>query len=166
MPGPREVHGIPEIPANTNTSMRSALTQIRNVVVRLQGKREPAIGVTNLRVTPIGFGNIVDFTRSNGDSYTLYWSLSANSAQASPIPIGQQSRYTHNVGKDGVKVYYWIQTIKDNGSNSKLVGPKNGTTLVSNAAVTVPTPPPSSSSPSTDITTGRPTSGGSNRGTL
>lgn len=159
MAGPREAHGIPEVPSSVDPQTRSLLTSMRNTIVRLQGSREPAKTITNLRVTPVGFGNIIDFTRSNGDSYTLWWSLTASSKDANPIGIGQQSRYKHDVGKDGVKVYYWVQTNKDNGTNSALAGSKFGVTLLSNAAVTVPDPPPPSSNPIFDDSTGSNDSG-------
>lgn len=155
MASPRETHGIPEVPSSVDQQSRVFMQQMRNAVVRLQGSKASARPVTNLRVTPVGFGNVIDYTRSDGDSYTLWWSLAADSTKANPIPIGQQSRYTHTVGRDGVKVFYWVQAIRDNGQNSKLVGAKFGVTLLSNAAVTIPDPPPPSDDPVFDDGTGR-----------
>lgn len=122
-----------------------AWTAIQN----LQASFIPPSLVTNLRVTPQPGGNLVDFTRSDGDSYTLYINTTGSIDLATRVRLGTSNRYTHAVGVAGVKYYYAVKANK--GALAGDVSPwVSGTTLGLAIPAANPTPPPATEFPFLD----------------
>lgn len=156
---------IPEIPLDPSisSSLRAALEAMRNTIQVLQAAVAPR-PPSNLVVTPVDFGNIIQFTRSDAHEYLLYVSTTGSLADATVRPIGDIAQYTDYVGKSGITLTYWVAA-KSGELISDPTGPKSGTTLASGVAATVPTPPPATDNAAADVDTGRPTIGPGYRGT-
>lgn len=159
--------GIPEIPIQNDwPGLRRALSEMRNVLRGQQASQNnpvaaassianvPARPITNLRITPVAGGNVVDFTRSDGDTYTLYWSTSKDFALAVTVELGQSNTYNDNLGSGGVTRYYWIRARRQNGQDSSLVGPVAGMALTLGSATTLPKPLPATDFPAMDRSRG------------
>ncbi len=122
-----------------------AWTAIQN----LQASFIPPTTVTNLRVTPQPGGNLIDFTRSDGDSYTLYINTTGSIDLATRVRLGASNRYTHTVGLAGVLYYYAVKANK--GALSGDVSPwVSGTTLGLAVPAANPEPPPATEFPFLD----------------
>lgn len=148
------VSGIPEIPVSFSwTQLRRVLQEMRSAILEIRSSRVPPRPVSNVSVTPIAGGNVIDFTRSDADQYLLYWSRTANLAAAFVIDLQQQSRYTHNMGEGAVTVYYWIKGVKLSALETDVQGPYSGTTLALGVAAVLPDPPAGSDYPVVDEST-------------
>lgn len=148
--------GIMDVPASIrDPQLRRFLMDMRNAVVTMQASLTVPRDISNLRVTPVAGGNVIDFTRSDADQYLLYWSTTPKLGDAQTVDMGVSSSHHHNYARDGVKIYYWVRAVKKSGVASEFVGPKSGTTLALNVNTTLPTPPPGSDDPVVDETDGR-----------
>lgn len=109
----------------------------------------PATPISNFRVTPQPGGNLIDFTRSDGDSYTLYINSAPSINLATLVQLGTSNRYTHAVGSAGIQLWYTVQTNKGN-----LIGPfsswLSGITLGLAVPAAVVEPPPATNFPFVD----------------
>lgn len=141
MPG--RPQGIPEVPSGIDPTVRRYLMEIRKAIKRLEGSVIPPRPVTNLRATAKAGGVILQFTRSDGDTYILYWNSTAGINGATRIDLGLANEYVDEIGDEGVKRYYWIK-VKKGQMESEMAGPVYATTLALDAEITPPTRPPAS----------------------
>ena len=140
---------LPEVPGDfgKNKAERDLLVEMRQAVIDLRGPQTPPTAPTNFKVTPMGFANLLQWTRGiNADGTHVYWNSKASLAGAVQIDVGSSHQHLDYVGSAGVTRYYWIQSydsqVQFHGSGSVEVGPVAGTTLASGTGVAVPTPPP------------------------
>src|SRR5262245_25627850 len=127
--------GVPDV------SSPEFATWVRREVLRLQQALIPPDLITNLRVTALPGSNQVDFTRSDGNTYILYWNTTASINGAVRIELGLANKYVDEIGAGGVRRYYAIKAKKGNveGQVSAWMAQ---TTLALTAPAVVPTPPP------------------------
>lgn len=156
--------GIPEAPHDLPWHWREAWNAMRNAILELRPSQIPPTPPTNVTVTPMAGGNLVQFTRSDGDQYVLYWNDIPSVNGSIRIDLGQANEYLHEIGAVGVRIYYWIKA-KKGQMESVLSGVKTGTTLALGTVVVPPEPPAASEFPVTsdetgEILPGRPTSQG------
>lgn len=120
--------GRPTLPVGVPLDQQSFNLWVWNAINNLQTALLPPSTVTNLRVTPQPGGNLIDFTRSDGDTYTLYINSTPSINGAERVRIGASNRYNHNVGIGAVLFYYAVKAVKGvvNGEVSPWV---SGTTL-------------------------------------
>lgn len=148
--------GIREVPQGVSEEVRGFLEDVRENILSLRTNQAPLAGPTNFNVTPMPFGNTVQWTRSvDADYYEIWWNTSPSLNGAQTQGVGDSGQYIDTVGKDGVTRYYWVRARKYNGASSVIVGPKSGTTLAATPGVTPPTPPPPSHILVVDTGTGR-----------
>lgn len=133
---------LPSVPYDLDPRLRIFLQEVKNAIESTSPDTEPLDTVTNLRVTPIAGGNKIQFTKSNGEAYTLYIGTTQDITQAYAQGIGSQSEYDHIVAAAAVTRYYWVVTNATNKKDSLPAGPISGTTLALNTPVVIPTPPP------------------------
>lgn len=144
------------VPQDLPVHHQQFLTDLRNAVLELQGSHSPANIPTNLKVTPVAGGNVVQFTRgTNAAGHTLYMASFPNFAAATPVQLGQNAQHIDSVGIGGVLRYYWVRSFDGTGKGSTLVGPISSRTLALGATATVSKPPPPSSPLAVDATTGQ-----------
>ena len=154
--------GIPEVPSSPDwLALRRYLVEMRNAMVRLQASVLPPGVVNNLRATAKALGVIIDFTRSDGDAYTLYYNTLPSNNGATRIDLGMANSYTHDIGEEGKTFYYWIKP-KKGQSEGEIAGPVKATTLAAGAVIVTPKPTTGSMYParydeSGGILPGRPT---------
>jgi hypothetical protein len=153
---------IDSVPMNIDPALRAFLQSIRNAVVSLQSTVVPPDPISNLKATPKAGGNIIQFTRSNGDAYILYFNTIPQLNGARRIDLGLAAEYTDEIGAEGIKRYYWIKA-KKGQTESSFVGPVTATSLALGAAITPPDPPPATQNPirsdeTRNVEVGRPTS--------
>lgn len=129
---------LPAVPRGTDAALYDYLTQLNAVVQSHSSQLAPPNLPTNLTVTPIAGGNVIQFTRSNGVSFNLYASSSPDFTSASQQNLGSANTYTDNVGSGGVKRYYKVEALNGTGASSGLTSPKNGTTLALGSTATIP----------------------------
>lgn len=107
--------------------------------------------------------NLIEFTRSDGDNYVLYWNTRPSIDMATRVDLGQSNRYVDQLGAGSVQRWYAIKPKK-----ARLEGDVSvwvtATTLALGVAITPPTPPPASQNPVTDqqtdsVEVGYPTAG-------
>lgn len=134
---------LPEVPRVDDAALFDYLSKLHAAVVSLIAAHQPPNLPTSLTVTPIATGNVVQFTRSNGTSFNLYLSDSADRSKATQQNLGSANSWTDAVGMGGVKRYYWVEALNQYGQSSGLVGPRSGVTLAPGAASTVPPVRPS-----------------------
>jgi hypothetical protein len=140
---------LPEVPIDfgKNNAERQLLVELRQSVVDLRGPHAPPTAPTNFKVTPMAFGNLLQWTRGvAADGTHVFWNSTPSLARAVLIDVGLSHQYVDFVGNVGVKRYYWVQSydshIQFHGAVSVEVGPVAGTTLAAGTGVNVPTPPP------------------------
>jgi hypothetical protein len=160
MPG--QVLGIPEVPTNVEPQLRRFLVEIRKAIKRLEPSVVAPAQVSNMTATAKAGGAIIQFTRSDGDSYVLYRNTVASLNGSVRIDIGMANSYTDEIGVAAQKIFYWIKA-KKGGMEGVPVGPVTATTLALNATITLPTAPPGSQQPTRSdengqVEPGRPTS--------
>lgn len=131
--------GKPNFPRGVPLDQDSFNRWVINAIDNLQAALLPPGTVTNLRVTPQPGGNLIDFTRSDGESYTLYINTTASVNLSERVRLGQSNRYTHTIGLGGVKYYYAVKANK--GALSGEVSPwVSGITLGLAVPAVNPTP--------------------------
>jgi hypothetical protein len=155
-------HGIREVPRNLDPAHREFLTQMRNAIKRLENTVVLPQPATNLKVTPKAGGNVIQFTRSDGDAYILYLSDTPSINGARRFDLGLAAEYTDEIGQETFTRYYWIK-VKKGQMESAMIGPISGTTLALDAVIAPPIPPPPAqtmtrSDETDDLEVGRPTS--------
>lgn len=148
---------IPEVPLNPSLEdLRRIVSLMRSAVLELGQQTVAPLAPNIIVCTPVAFGNTIDFTRTDGAGYYLYFSKTPDIKDAIQINLQDGNHYEHFVGKDGLTYYYWLQAYNVRGQLSPISNPVSGTTLASGTAVTPPTPPP-------PTTTSSPDSGGGTR---
>ncbi len=151
MPGLAHV-GVPNVPSSESFDRYEFDRWVRNEVLSLQAALLPPTTVTNLRATALGGGVQIDFTRSDGDAYVLYWNSTPSINMATRVDLGVANVYVDNIGADAVTRYYAVKAKKGNVSGD--VSPwVSATTLAVGTAITAPDPPPGSETPFTDTET-------------
>ena len=142
-----KVRAIPELPCNGSMSPRQRRIQVdmRQNTIGVRKAQSPPTTPTNLKVTPLAFNNMVQWTRSvNADFYEVLWSSTPQLSGATAVAVGDSAQWTDNVGQSGITRYYWVRGRKFTGVKSIEAGPQAGTTLAATTGVTPPTPPPAS----------------------
>lgn len=120
---------MPSIPAVGDPALQTWVNGIHAVVDSLQSSAVAPNLPTNLQVTPIAGGNVIQFTRSNATIYTLYTSNTSDRSKAAQVALGTSNSYTDSVGVGGQVRWYWVEGLSQNGTSSGITSPKNGTTL-------------------------------------
>lgn len=139
------IRGVREIPTNIDEGLRGFLTDLKEQVQSLRGTQIPLAQPTNFKVTPMAFGNLLQWTRIIGaDYYEVLWSTTANNQKANIQGVGDSAQWFDAVGNVGVKRFYWVRARKFLGAASALTPGFSGTTLASNTGTVPPTPPPAS----------------------
>lgn len=160
---PTSVHrrGIPEVPLDPTDpksaeQVRQFLRDIRQAVVDLRGPKSPPTVPTNFKVTPLAFGNLLQWTRGvNADGTEVLWNSTASLAGAVVIDAGSGNQHVDYVGNSGIKRFYWVRSYDAHAPVRSIeAGPLAGTTLASGTGVTPPAPPPTGGQIVTDVTTG------------
>jgi hypothetical protein len=153
---------LPEVPMDfgKNDSERRVVSEMRQAIVDLRGPQAPPGIPTNFVVTPLAFGNLLQWTRGiNADGTNVYWNSKPTLAGAVLIDVGNSHQHVDYVGNANVKRYYWVQSydshVQFNGATSIEVGPVAGTTLASGTGVNVPAPPPAGATQVTNVQTGQ-----------
>lgn len=144
---------IREIPRNIDPSLRLFLQDVRAALIRLSPSVIPSGAVTNLKATGKSGGVIIEFTRSDADTYILYRNSTPQLDGSVIFDIGNSNRFVDDIGASGLKYYYWVKGKKGliEGGTS---GPVNATTLALVAEITPPDPLPGSSTPTRSDETG------------
>lgn len=141
--------GKPTFPAAVPLDQQNFNRWVLNAIENLQSAFIPPTTVTNLRATPQPGGNLVDFTRSDGESYTLYINTSPSINLSERVRLGASNRYQHNVGIAALTYYYAVKANK--GSLSGEVSPwVSGTTLGLGTPAANVVPPPATEFPFQD----------------
>lgn len=135
-----------QIPPSFSTDQAAFLQTLINAINVLQTSVVAPNPPTNVQVTPIANGNLIEFTRSNGDSYSLYRNTVNSFKGSQRFDLGLAASYTDVYGTSGVKLYYWVKA-KLGQLASTLVGPVAGTTLSQASNVVQPVTPAASASP-------------------
>lgn len=134
---------IGDPPTNIDAGLRRFLIQLKDAVSGMQGQKAPPSAPT-LTVTPGPGSNLLQFTRVDADTYTIYWSTTPNFDKANSIDIGQTNIWTDDIGAAAVTRWYWVRG-KINGVLGILSEAQSGTTLALNAVITPATAPSGSS---------------------
>lgn len=134
---------LPPVPRIQEGALYDYLRQLHDRVESLSSSSAAPNQPTNFSVTPVAGGNVVQFTRSNGVSYTLYMADSPNRAAAGQVSLGTANSFTDTVGAGDHKRYYWVEALSQTGTSSGVVGPRSGVTLALGTATTVPSVQPS-----------------------
>lgn len=155
-------HSIMAVPSHLDPQTRNLLNQMRDAIIKKGTDPAQARTIPTLIVTPAALSNVLQWTMTDADSYTVFASRTNDISAASIIDVGNSNTFHHFVGNSGVTVFYWVQSIRSTVSvNSPPFGPKSGITLAAGATVTVPPPPPPSDAPAIDPGTGHVRPGGS-----
>lgn len=124
-----DLSSLPKVPQTQDPALNDYLQRLHAYVTAL-GTSAQAPGLpTNLSVTPVAGGNVIQFTRSNGITFNLYLGSTPNRAGATQVGLGSANTYTDTVGQGGVARYYWVEALNQQGLSSGITGPKSGTTL-------------------------------------
>jgi hypothetical protein len=135
--------GIQEVPQHLDARTQSFLSDLRENVLALRAQQTAPSIPTNLHVTPISFGNILQWTRPvNADFSEVLWNTTPNPATANVVSVGDAAQYTDNIGQANVTRYYWVRAGKNNGVRSAVTSPIAGKSLASGTAVAPPKAPP------------------------
>ncbi len=150
MASPIVTTGRPEIPWSQD---RYGFDQwVYNTVLQLQDALVPLSTPTNLRATAMAGAIQIDFTRSDADSYRIFWNTVPSINGANLIDVGNSNKYVDVIGADGVKRYFAVQ-----GQKGQVVSPYSGwvsaTTLTLTTTITPPEPPASIETPTQDTST-------------
>lgn len=144
---------IPDIPVNIDPGLFAHLKAMKNAMLNLQASVIPPDPPTNFKVTPAPGANLIQFTRSNGTGYSVYVNTVPSLNGATRYDLGNSNSYTHNVGKAGVALYYYVVALIGQ-LVSNPAGPILSTTAALNAVITLPIAPPASQTPTTSNETG------------
>jgi len=149
------VSGVREVPQGVDDELRGFLEDLRRNVVAIRTNQSPITSPTNFKVTPLPFGNLLQWTRTvNADYYEVLWNTNPTLQNANIQGVGDSAQHVDQVGNSGIKRFYWLRARKYTGSASGLTGPLSGVTLAATPGVTPPTPPPPSHIFVVDTTTG------------
>lgn len=141
--------GKPTFPASVPLDQQNFNRWVINAIENIRIQLIPPTLVSNLRATPQPGGNLIDFTRSDGDQYTLYINTTPSIDLATRVRLGSSNQYLHSVGIGAVRYYYAVRTSK--GSLSGEVSAwVSGTTLALGTPAASVTPPPATEFPFTD----------------
>jgi len=126
--------------------LRGFMVELRKSIVQLQGQIASPGMPSNLKVTPQAFGNLIQWSRGTGaDFHEVLWNTSPTVINANVVPVQNAAQWADNVGKNGIKRWYWVRAVKQTAlhavTRTTELGPIAGTTLASGSAVTPPTPP-------------------------
>ena len=102
------------------------LNWVRNEVLRLQQALIPPDVVTNFRATPLSGSIQIDFTRSDGDNFVLYWNSTPSVNLAVRIELVSTNKYVDNIGQGGIKRYYAVG-LKNGKTEMMYAEPENQT---------------------------------------
>jgi len=120
-----------------------------NTILTVQADVLPPRPITNLRATAVAGGIQIDFTRSDGDSYTLYKNSLPSTNLSTRIDLGTANTYTDDLGAGGMLRYYLV--VSKMGSRESEPSPwVTNTSLGLTVAITPPVPPPATDTPFTD----------------
>jgi hypothetical protein len=141
--------GRPSLPMAVPLDQQRFNEWAYNAIQNLVAALIPPSNVSNLRCTPQPGGNLIDFTRSDGDTYTLYINTTASIDGAERVQLGASNRFAHTVGIASVKYYYAVKAKKGvvNGEVSEWV---SGTTLALTTPAAAVDPPPATEFPFQD----------------
>lgn len=128
---------IGQIPMSFTTDQANFIQTLVNAINLLQTSVLPPNAPSALKVTPTAGGNLIQFTRSNGDSYSVYRNTVNTPHGAVRFDIGLANTYNDVIGTSGAKYFYWIKA-KLGQLQSTLVGPVAGTTLGLNVSIVQP----------------------------
>jgi hypothetical protein len=106
---------IPEVPKNIDRPLYAFLSALRRGLLEMSASVSPPDAVTNLKATGKAGGIIIEFTRSDADSYTLLRNASKKLDGATQVDLGNSNRYVDEVGASVTTMYYWIRA-KNGGS--------------------------------------------------
>jgi len=153
---------IREVPKNIDGGLYKFLVDMRNSVLRMSASVVPPGAVTNLTATGKAGGAIIEFTRSDADSYTIIRNTSKSLDGSTQIEIGNSNRYVDDVGASSQTIYYWVRT-KKGAIEGYTAGPVSAITLGLATEITPGEPPPGSGYPARNVETeqvepGRPSS--------
>lgn len=142
-------YGAPEVPTGGNFGRQAFDEWVRNSLLSVLSTLVPPGDVSNVRATALAAAIQVDFTRSDGDGYSLYWNTTASLEGAVRVDLGTANKYVDTIGDGLIKRWYLIRPRKGlvEGNYSPWV---SQTTLAIGTAVTPPTPPPASDTPTVD----------------
>lgn len=141
--------GRPTLPMNVPLDQQRFNQWIYTTIDNIRNQLIPPSLVSNLRCTPQPGGNLIDFTRSDGDSYTLYINTTPSIDLAERVRLGASNRYQHNVGVAGVLYYYAVKANKGT-LPGEVSGWVSGTTLGLAVPAANPDPIPASEFPFQD----------------
>lgn len=135
-----------QIPMSFTTDQANFLQSLVNAINLLQVSVLPPNAPSQLTVTPTAGGNLIQFTRSNGDAYSVYRNTVNTPNGATRFDIGLANTYNDVIGTSGAAYFYWVKA-KLGQLQSTLVGPVSGTTLGLNVSIVQPAQPAPSQSP-------------------
>ena len=139
------IRGVREIPVGIDRDLRDFLVDLQEQVKSLRGTQQPLAQPTNFKVTPMAFGNLLQWTRVTGaEYYEVLWSTTADNTKSNIVGVGDSAQWFDNIAQVGVKRFYWVRGRKYLGASSPLTPGFSGTTLASNVGTNPPTPPPAS----------------------
>lgn len=141
--------GKPTFPMKVPLDQQNFNRWVLNAIENLQSAFIPPSRVSNMRCTPQPGGNLIEFTRSDGDSYTLYINTTPSLDLAQRTKLGSSNRYNHSVGIAGVRYYYAVKANKGSlgGEISAWI---SGTTLGLAVPAVATVPPPATEFPFVD----------------
>jgi hypothetical protein len=137
---------LPEVPSHLDVQTRRFLSELRSSVAEMQGSLTPPRPPSNLRATGQAGSILIQFTRSDGETYAIYWNTLPRLDGATKVDVGNSVSWSHNVGQGGVTRYYWV-TARRGTLESAEIGPVSAVTAALGATVAPPPPPPASDQP-------------------
>lgn len=153
MPGIVGAQEVPINPLADPLATRELLVWLRNAVMEIQQSLIPPNQVTNVRATAMEGAVLIEFTRSDGDQYVLYWNTRPSINMAVRVDLGESNRYVDQMGAGTITRWYAIKAKKGRieGDVSTWV---SATSLALGTVIVPPTPPASTQTPVTDQETG------------
>lgn len=163
--------GIPEVPLlvtskiidrdgrqhivlRDSPELRRFLVDMRQIVKSLQGSKSIPTIPSNLVATALGFGVIVQWTRSvDADFHQVLWATQPTIINANVVDVGNSAQWTDYIGQSGITRYYWVRAVNSAGRSTEL-GPAKATTLAAGTGVAPPPPPPPAQQQVTNQQTG------------
>lgn len=135
---------MPALPQVSDPQLQQWIEGLHEVVGNLQAATVAPNPPSSLTVTPVAGGNVIQFTRSNAQSYALYAGDTSDRSKAVQVDLRSSNSYTDTLGVGGSLRYYWVVGLAQSGQPSAILGPKTGTTLaLGTPASPLPVVPPS-----------------------
>ena len=133
---------IRSVPTTQDPGVNGILSDLKIAVESLYSAIPNPQPPTNLTATPIAGGVVLQFTRSNGVNFRVYYGSSSDRSKASFSDLGSNNSFTDTVGSGGVLRYYWVEAHSPASSRpSPIAGPVSATTLALGTSATVAPPP-------------------------